>query len=94
MNDVCVHQVTLTDQYADSRGALSHLYGFWGRYGELLRIEVTGEMLQKVAAGATDKLHLRLSVPRAERPGGLIVYSSCAGRYPVDLTLIVGPHDA
>ncbi|NLJ36834.1 MAG: hypothetical protein GX358_11475 [candidate division WS1 bacterium] len=94
MNDICVHQVILTDQYADSRGALSHLYGFWGRYGELLRIEVTGEMLQKVAAGATDKLRLRLSVPRAERPGGLIVYSSCAGRYPVDLTLIVEPRDA
>lgn len=89
MNEVCVHRTTLSDQYADSRGALSHMHGFWGRYGELLGVEVTGGMLRRVAAADTGSIRLRLAVPQNERPGGLTVYSSCAGRYPVDLTLII-----
>lgn len=90
MNGVSVRSVTLADQYADSRGALSHLHGFRGRYGEVVRVEVTGEVLDLVRQRGAREVLVRLEVPRsAPNHRGLIIYSSRAGRYPCDVTLIV-----
>ncbi len=90
MNGIPVHGTTLPDQYADSRGALSHLHGLRGRYGELIRLEVSGDVLDLVRQRGERQVLVRLEVPRsAVNHRGLIVYSSRAGRYPCDVTLIV-----
>ena len=90
MNGIPVHSTTLADQYADSRGALSHLHGFRGRYGELVRFEVSGEVLDLVRRQDSRQVLVRLEVPRsAMHHRGLVVYSSRAGRTPCDVTLIV-----
>ena len=89
MNGVHIHSQRLGDQYADSRGALSHIHGFWGRYGELVRVRVAADMVQEMAGVDRRHVKLTLAVPRELTPGGLIVYSSRAGRYPLDLTLII-----
>ncbi len=89
-NGLPVHSTILRDQFADARGALSHLHGFRGRYGELVRFSVAGELLQKILAENAGQIHIRLSVPRSARHHrGLVIYSSRAGRYPCDVTLIV-----
>lgn len=90
MNGVRVHSVTLPDQYADSRGALSHLHGFRGRYGDLVRVEVSGGALDQVRRQSGRQVLVRLETPRsALNHRGLVVYSSRAGRVPCDVTLIV-----
>ncbi len=89
MNGCHVHSQRLGDQYADSRGALSHIHGLWGRYGELVRVGASAGMIEEIAGADRRCVKLTLAVPRERTPGGLIVYSSRAGRYPVDLTLII-----
>jgi hypothetical protein len=90
MNGIAVHTQTLPDQYADSRGALSHLHGFRGRYGELIRLEIAGDVLEVVRQDNRRDVLVRLEVPRhALNHRGLVVYSSRAGRVPCDVTLIV-----
>ena len=90
LNGVEIDVRTLPDQPADSRGALSHYNGFRGRYGELVKIDVTGEQLAQIKAQDASELLLRLEVPRSSlNHRGLITYSSRAGRYPCDVTLIV-----
>ncbi|MEI6500857.1 MAG: hypothetical protein WCP21_07500, partial [Armatimonadota bacterium] len=91
VNGVPVDKRTLNDQPADSRGALSHLHGLWGRYGELVRLKVSGDQLAQIKATGKPDLLVRLDVPRSSlNHRGLVVYSSRAGRYPVDVTMIVG----
>ncbi len=89
-NGVHVHSQMIGDQYADSRGALSHIRGFWGRYGDLVCVEVEADGVREIARADGEGVRLRLSVPREATPGGLTVYSSRAGRYPVDVTLTIG----
>ncbi len=81
-------RLELPDQPADSRGALSHMHGLLGRYGTLVTAAVAGEQAQgAVEDGAVT---VRLSTDRAAADrGGLTVYSSRAGRYPCEVTLIV-----
>lgn len=73
--------VHLEDQPADARGVLSHHYGFAGRYGQLVSVDVpTGKMeetIGELAAGA--ELSLRVE---GDLPGGLCVYGLVTGRYP------------
>lgn len=89
LNGVLVGEALLGDQYADSRGALSHMHGLRGRYGELLSFRAEGDTLRQALA-ASKELLLRLDVPRAAlNHRGLVVYSSRAGRYPCDVTLVV-----
>src|SRR5947209_7290232 len=77
---------------ADSRGILSwhaqphdrHLYEA-GSYGQLLSIPIP---LEALAEGArSGALTVRLSVDAA-LPGGLAIYGSGFGRYPVDPTVL------
>lgn len=90
LNGVAVDVRTLADQPADSRGALSHFHGFRGRYGELVKIVLSAEQLAAVKAGGGRELLLHLQVPRCSlNHRGLTTYSSRAGRYPCDITLLV-----
>lgn len=89
VNGVVVDERTLGDQAADSRGALSHMHGLRGRYGELLKVEVAGEKLDEVMRGGRE-LAVRLEVPRSGlNHRGLVVYGARAGRWPVDVTVAV-----
>jgi predicted transcriptional regulator len=91
INGIPVDVRTLQDQPADSRGALSHLHGLRGRYGELVRIAVEPEQLAQLKAQNTREFLVRLEIPRSSlNHRGLIVYSSRAGRYPCDVTMLIG----
>jgi predicted transcriptional regulator len=78
--------VRLPDQPADSRGALSHMFGLHGRYGELTRASITGDAARAAAAEGAVEVVFHAEGAAARR-GGLTVYSSRAGRYPCDVTL-------
>ncbi|MDI9583568.1 MAG: glycoside hydrolase family 2 TIM barrel-domain containing protein [Acidobacteriota bacterium] len=83
VNGAVLAERTLGDQYADSRGALSHMHGFHGRYGELVTVEFDAGLV-----GNNRVLDVRLEVPAdACHRNGLTVYSSRAGRFPCDITL-------
>jgi len=82
----------LTDDPADSRGILSwhaqphdrHLYEA-GSYGQLVRVAIPAAALADAAR--TGAVVVRLSVDDA-LPGGLAVYGSQFGRYPLDPTVL------
>jgi len=82
----------LADDPADSRGILSwhaqphdrHLYEA-GSYGQLLSIPIPRDALAE--GSRTGALTIRLSVDAA-LPGGLAIYGSDFGRYPVDPTVL------
>jgi len=78
----------LTDQPADSRGALSHMHGFRGRYGELVRAEVPAHAVRPALERGIIRLTMHCGV-HDERCGGLTIYGSRAGRYPCDVCLVV-----
>lgn len=80
--------VGLHDQPADSRGALSHMNGFQGRYGELIQASIDGERARDAVAAGLVEVAIR-SESAAEDRGGVTVYSSRAGRYPCDVTLVI-----
>jgi hypothetical protein len=85
-----IERLVIGNQYADARGALSHMHGFAGRYGQPVRVEVPPESLRraKAAAGGAE-LRLCFEVPPdAAQPGGLTLYGPRAGRYPCGLTLL------
>jgi hypothetical protein len=92
VNGVLAGEQLLADDPADHRGILS-----WhnqlrdrklreaGSYGELLRVAVPREALERAAASG--ELVLRLEVDEA-LPGGLAIYGKRFGRYPLDPTLV------
>lgn len=83
-----VYRAILGNQYADSRGALSHMHGFAGRYGEPVRIDVPAAAVAE-ARRNDGEMRVRLAVPEdADHPGGLTIYGPRAGRYPCGLALI------
>ncbi len=85
-----IYRHVVGNQYADARGALSHMHGFAGRYGEPVVVEVSEEEFGK-ALGRTGRgpLTLRLEVPEdAKYTGGLTIYGPRAGRFPCGLTVI------
>jgi hypothetical protein len=79
--------VELPDHPADSRGVLSHHYGFAGRYGQLVSLAVPREEVGVVATRLAAGAEVRLQVD-ADLPGGLSVYGERAGRYPTGLWLV------
>ncbi len=84
--DCC--SLTLADQPADATGALSHLHGFQGRYGELVSVSVPTEAVaDAVSRGAlTVTISSRM---HGGRGGGLALYGARAGRYPCDICLVL-----
>ncbi len=82
--EVDLSSIDLDDHPADGRGVLSHHYGFAGRYGWVVAVDVTPEALDALRGGAK----LTLSVDD-QQPGGLTIYGSRAGRCPSGPFLIV-----
>jgi hypothetical protein len=93
VNGVVAGRRTLSDDPADHRGILS-----WhsqkrdrrlreaGSYGELLRVAVPREAVEKAAASG--EVVIRLEVDEA-LPGGLAIYGRRFGRYPLDPTIVL-----
>lgn len=91
LNSVPVYQTILPNHPHDARGALSYLRGGNGAYGYLSHATIEGalfaQVLSKMKGG---HLRLRCLVPKEEEPhGGLTIYGSSAGRYPIPPTVIV-----
>ena len=92
VNGVNAGRVELADDPADHRGILSWHYQLRdrklreaGSYGELLRVALPREALDR--AGASGEIVIRLQVDEAF-PDGLAVYGKRFGRYPLDPTLV------
>ncbi len=93
VNGIAVGVRDLADDPADHRGILS-----WhsqpqdgklreaGSYGELVRVNIPADVLEKAATEG--ELVVRLEVSPA-LPGGLAIYGSRFGRYPVDPTIVI-----
>ncbi|HKP92665.1 MAG TPA: hypothetical protein VJS88_02120, partial [Chthoniobacterales bacterium] len=91
LNGVPVYQAVLPNHPHDARGALTYLRGGNGAYGYLSHGRIEGDLLRQVT-GKMKEGHLRLRcvVPREETPqGGLTIYGSAAGRYPIPPTVII-----
>jgi hypothetical protein len=92
VNGVIAGRKELADDFADHRGILSWHYQQRdrrlreaGSYGELLRLDLPREAIEKAAAAG--EFVIRLQVDEA-LPGGLAIYGKRFGRYPVDPTLV------
>ncbi|MFL6589077.1 MAG: glycoside hydrolase family 2 protein [Chthoniobacterales bacterium] len=91
LNGISIQQMILPNHPHDARGALTYLSGGDGGYGYLTHGRIEGELLRQVV-GKMKEGHLRLRclVPREETiQGGLTIYGSSAGRYPIPPTLII-----
>ncbi len=80
-----VHRVRIGNQYADARGALSHMHGLAGRYGELVRCNVPRELVAKY--GADGRLRLSIEALEEDGTGGVCIYGRRAGRWPCGLVV-------
>jgi hypothetical protein len=91
LNGVAIYRTILPNHPHDARGALSYLRGGRGAYGYLSHATVEGRLLEEVKASMKgNRVRLRCAVPRDETPqGGLTIYGSDCGRYPIGPTLIV-----
>jgi hypothetical protein len=91
LNGVPIYRTILPNHPHDARGALSYLHGRRGAYGYLTHATVEGALLEEVKAGMKGaRLRLRCAVPRDQDPhGGLTIYGSASGRYPIGPTLII-----
>lgn len=92
VNGIKAGRQALRDDPADHRGILSWHYQQRdkrlreaGSYGELLRVEIPRDAIEKAAASG--ELVIRLEVDEA-LPGGLAIYGKRFGRYPLDPTLV------
>ena len=91
LNDMTVHQATLSNHPHDARGVLSYLRGGRGAYGYLTNCLIEGHDIERIVQQATDDtLRLRCTVPVDAMPhGGLTVYGAECGRYPICPTLVL-----
>ncbi len=94
LNGVLINRQIIINHPHDARGALSYLSGGKrgrGAYGYLINTAIDGQVLQQVADKVTDSgLHLRCVVPEGElASGGLTLYDTEAGRYPLAILCIV-----
>jgi predicted transcriptional regulator len=97
VNGIAAGRQELRDDPADHRGILSWHYQKRdrrlreaGSYGELLKLEIPREALEKGAVSG--ELVIRLQVDEA-LPGGLAIYGKRFGRYPLDPTLVFARRD-
>ena len=91
LNGVRIHSAILPDHPHDSRGALSYLKGLKGCYGYLANLVAEGEILEgiRAASGGGAPLVLRCAVPADQCiQGGLTLYGSDCGQYPIGPTVI------
>ena len=94
LNGVPICKQIVVDHPHDARGALSYLTGGKngrGAYGYLISVAIDGELLRQVADAVIDNnLRVRCTVPAGElAAGGLTVYGTESGRYPISPLVIV-----
>jgi hypothetical protein len=91
LNDLRVYHAVLRNHPHDSRGVLSYLRGGVGAYGYLANALIEGDLLKQIIAATNrDSLRLRCAVPTDALPvGGLTIYGSECGRFPICPTVIV-----
>lgn len=91
LNDLRVHQATLSNHPHDARGVLSYLRGGKGAYGFMANATIEGALLHHVAdAMRDDHLRLRIEVPPdAAHTNGLTIYGAECGRYPLPPTVVI-----
>ena len=91
LNGVRLYEAVLRNHPHDARGVLSYWRGGLGAYGYLSHAFAEGALLEQIRRGvADDCFRLRLAVPPdAPAQGGLSVYGSECGRFPVGPTIIV-----
>jgi hypothetical protein len=91
LNGVPVYQAILPNHPHDARGALSYLRGGRGAYGYLSHATIENSLFTQVLTKMKNGyLRLRCLVPQKEKPqGGLTIYGSSSGRYPIPPTLII-----
>jgi hypothetical protein len=91
LNGVSVYRTVLPNHPHDARGALSYLRGGRGAYGYLSHATIEGDLLTTVKKEMKgNRMRLRCLVPIEERRhGGLTIYGSACGRYPIGPTLIL-----
>ncbi|MGC9318149.1 MAG: glycoside hydrolase family 2 protein [Armatimonadota bacterium] len=88
LGEQTVRRVVLADQPADARGALSHMHGLLGRYGQIVTARLSGDSARAAVSDGEITARFAVSDSGADR-GGLTVYGSRAGRYPCGITLVV-----
>ena len=91
LNGVPVYRAILPNHPHDARGALSYLRGGRGAYGYLSHATIENSLFTQVLTKMKNGyLRLRCLVPQKEKPqGGLTIYGSSSGRYPIPPTLII-----
>ena len=91
LNGVPVYRAILPNHPHDARGALTYLRGGNGAYGYLSHARIEGDLFHQVAGRMKEgQIRLRCVVPRDQQPqGGLTIYGSSAGRYPIPPTVII-----
>jgi hypothetical protein len=94
LNGIPICKQIVVDHPHDSRGALSYLSGGKngrGAYGYLISVAIDGELLRHVAEAVLDNnLKVRCTVPAGElAAGGLTIYGTDSGRYPISMLVIV-----
>ena len=94
LNGILVNRQIVVNHPHDARGALSYLSGGKfgrGAYGYMISTAIEGDVLKRVAEQVADgHLTLRCVVPEGELAvGGLTIYDTEAGRYPIAVMLIV-----
>ncbi|HEX2036516.1 MAG TPA: glycoside hydrolase family 2 TIM barrel-domain containing protein, partial [Chloroflexota bacterium] len=85
--------VRLPDDPADARGVLSlHTSDYWepGSYGFLTTLEADTDLTRRILDGALGgRLIVRFDVPRSRAAGGLNLYGSRVGAFPVTPTIFL-----
>jgi hypothetical protein len=93
LNGIRLGAARLPDDPADARGVLSaHNSDNWepASYGFLTTFAADAPLARRILAASKDgRLVVRLEVPRTGTPGGLNLYGSRMGAYPVAPTLFI-----
>jgi hypothetical protein len=91
LNGIPIYHAILPNHPHDARGALSYLRGSNGAYGYLSHARIDGDLFHQVVGKMKEgQIRLRCLVPRDQQPqGGLTIYGSSSGRYPIPPTVII-----
>lgn len=92
LNGLTVHRAQLPNHPHDARGALTFLHNPFGAHGYLVNVALEDDSLRRLAETieGDGSLDLRCAVPEgAPCPGGLTVYGSACGRYPLGPTVVI-----
>lgn len=91
LNGIPIYHAILPNHPHDARGALSYLRGGNGAYGYLSHARIEGDLFHQVVGKMKEgQIRLRCLVPRDQQPqGGLTIYGSSSGRYPIPPTVII-----